>query len=146
MDIRHLTPAYAVSPQIEPGDVAAIREAGFTAIICTRPDEEVGADQAAEAMRAAAEAEGLVFHDNPVRNGALSAENVEAQHAVLENATGSVFAYCRSGTRSAIVWALGEAGRQPVGTIIETAARAGYDLSGLRPQLDRIASSGSPDR
>ena len=136
MDIRTLTPAYAVSPQIAPEDVAHIKAAGYVAIICNRPDTEVGAEEAAAAIRQAAEAEGLVFVDNPVTNGALSAANVETQRQVLEETAGAVFAYCRSGTRSAIVWALGEAGRRPADEIIAAAARAGYDIGGLRPQLE----------
>ena len=33
MEIRHITPKYAVSPQIDPADVAEIAAAGFTAIV-----------------------------------------------------------------------------------------------------------------
>ncbi|MDE3029426.1 MAG: TIGR01244 family phosphatase, partial [Paracoccaceae bacterium] len=41
MEIRALTPDYAVSPQIEPADVAAIKAAGYTTVICNRPDREI---------------------------------------------------------------------------------------------------------
>lgn len=139
MDIRTLTPSYAVSPQIAPEDVARIKAAGYVAIICNRPDAEVDAEEAAAAIRRVAEAEGIAFVDNPVTNGALSDANVRAQRQVLDETDGAVFAYCRSGTRSTVVWALGEAGRQPVDDIISTAARAGYDIDGLRPQLEALA-------
>ena len=33
MDIRALTDDYAVSPQIDPSDIPAIRDAGYTTII-----------------------------------------------------------------------------------------------------------------
>ncbi|PZX19778.1 uncharacterized protein (TIGR01244 family) [Palleronia aestuarii] len=140
MQINRLTPAYAVSPQIEPDDLAALREAGFTAVICNRPDAEVDAAHSADALRAAARDAGLVFHENPVVNGALGPEEVEAQRTILTAADGPVFAYCRSGTRSAIVWALGAAADQPVDEILGMARQAGYDLEGLRPQLERIAA------
>ena len=61
MEIRSLTPDYAVSPQITPDDVTAIRAAGFTTLIDNRPDAEIPAEVGTEAMRRAAEAAGLVF-------------------------------------------------------------------------------------
>ena len=46
MDIRRLTETYAVSPQITPEDVAAIKAAGFTTIINNRPDGEIPVEAA----------------------------------------------------------------------------------------------------
>ncbi|MDO9527336.1 MAG: sulfur transferase domain-containing protein, partial [Gemmobacter sp.] len=37
MDIRALTPDYAVSPQISPSDLPAIKAAGYSTVICNRP-------------------------------------------------------------------------------------------------------------
>lgn len=140
MDIRKLTDGYAVSPQIAPEDMARIKAEGFAAVICNRPDAEVDAGNEAAALRRAAEAEGLAFHDNPVVNGALDIGNVETQQGALDAADGPVLAYCRSGTRSATVWALGQAGRRPTDEIIAAAARGGYDLEGMRAQLDALAT------
>ena len=47
MDFAEITRRYAVAPQIDPADAPAIRAAGFTDVICNRPDEEVGPDLAA---------------------------------------------------------------------------------------------------
>lgn len=140
MDVRQITPDYAVSPQIDPADIPALAEAGFVAIICNRPDHEIGPDQSSAAMRAAAEAAGLRFIDNPVENGALTEAMVANQAETIDASGGPVFAYCRSGTRSTIVWALGQAGKMPVDEILGAAARAGYALDGLRPQLEAIAA------
>ncbi len=134
MNYAHLTPDYAVAPQIDPSDADAIREAGFTDVICNRPDEEVAPDQAADAVAAALSASGVRLHVNPVRNGALTELEVRRQAAIRSEATGPVLAYCRSGTRSAIVWALGERDLPP-DDIISAAARAGYDLSPYRAHL-----------
>ena len=133
MDIRTLTPAYAVSPQIDPADAAAIKAAGFETVICNRPDAEVPPSHQAEAMRAAIEAEGMAFVVNPVTHQGLNMEMVEVQKDAA--ATGRTLAYCASGTRSSIVWALGQAGEMSADEIIATGAQAGYDLSGLRPRL-----------
>lgn len=137
MDIRTLTPAYAVSPQIDPADVAQIADQGFETVICNRPDAEVPPGQQAEAIRAAVEQAGLTFVVNPVTHQGLNMQMVEAQSQAA--ASGKTLAYCASGTRSTIVWALGQAGTLPVDEIIATAANAGYDISGMRPQLETLS-------
>ncbi|WP_347310252.1 TIGR01244 family sulfur transferase [Defluviimonas sp. SAOS-178_SWC] len=140
MEIRYLTDDYAVSPQIAPEDVAAIRAAGFTTVIDNRPDGEIPPQLHTDPMRAAVEAAGLRFVVNPVIGGAISDQNVTAQRAAIDTAEGPVFAYCASGNRSSIVWAMSQAGRAPTDTLIETAARWGYNLEPFRPRIDGFAA------
>lgn len=139
MDIRRLTDSYAVSPQISPDDLLAIRDAGFTTIINNRPDGEIPAQLHDAVIGGVAEALGLTFVTNPVIAGALSIENVHAQRAAIDAATGPVLAYCASGNRSSIVWALAHAGRLPIDDLIALPARHGYRLEGLRPEIEAIA-------
>jgi uncharacterized protein (TIGR01244 family) len=142
MDIRQITPRYAVSPQIDPEDIAAIKAAGFTTVICNRPDEEVPpshrADQVAEVARAA----GLTFHVLPLTHQTMTPENVARQRSLIEGSEGPVLAYCASGTRCSVVWSLAQAGHLPVDQIMQATANAGYDLAGLRPQLTALESQG----
>lgn len=140
MDIRRLTDTYAVSPQIMPEDVAAIAAAGFTTIIDNRPDGEIPPEVQTDAIRDAAEAAGLAFVANPVIGGAITADNVLQQGETLGAAKGPVFAYCASGNRSSIVWALSQSGKRPTDELIATAARAGYNLEPFRAQIDRLAT------
>lgn len=133
MDIRPLTPAFAASPQIDPADAGAIKAAGFVTVICNRPDAEVPPSHQADAMRQAIEAEGLNFVVNPVTHQGLNQEMVEIQRQAA--AAGKTLAYCASGTRSTIVWALGQAGTMDADEIIAAGANAGYDLAGLRDRL-----------
>ncbi len=139
MDIRQITPDYAVSPQIDPTDIPAIKAAGFRTIICNRPDVEVPTELSAEVMRIAAEEAGLAFIVNPVTHQTLNMDMVAAQMASLTDGKIPVLAYCASGTRSSIVWSLGQAGKMPTDAIIAATAKAGYDLSNLRPRLDALA-------
>jgi uncharacterized protein (TIGR01244 family) len=136
MDIRALTPAYAVSPQIAVADLAQIKAAGYTTVIDNRPDGEIPPDLHGPIMRAAAEALGLVFHINPVIGGALTQENVDLQAQIMANANGPVFAYCASGNRCSVVWALTEAGKQSANDLISVPAKFGYNLEHLRPILE----------
>ncbi|MCF8484752.1 MAG: TIGR01244 family phosphatase [Rhodobacteraceae bacterium] len=139
MDIRSLTPDYAVSPQIDLADLAAIKEAGFVTIIDNRPDGEIPPHLHTQAMRAAAEAAGLTFVANPVIGGALTMANVQAQAAAIAEATGPILAYCASGNRSSICWALSQAGTRPTDELIALPAQHGYNLEGLRQQIDVLA-------
>lgn len=143
MDIRPITPAYAVSPQIELADLAAIKAAGYTVVIDNRPDGEIAPHLHADAMRRAAEAIGLIFVANPVIGGAMTADNVAVQKAALAAASGPVFAYCASGNRSSVVWALSQAGKMSVDDLVGLPARYGYQLDHLRPQLAALSDQAS---
>lgn len=140
MQPRQITDRYFVSPQIDPEDVGAIRDAGFTRVICNRPDGEVPPSHQAEAIGAAARDAGLEFEVLPLTHQTMTPDNVAAQDALVQGAPGKVLAYCASGTRCTVIWALSRAGQDPVDDILGRAAEAGYDLAGLRPTLEAMAA------
>lgn len=140
MDIRAITPTYAVSPQITLADLPAIKAAGFTTVIDNRPDGEIPPAVQTAAMKAAAEALGLTFVVNPVLPGDFSDKVLSTQRAAIEASTGPVFAYCASGNRCSCVWALAYAGTRPADELIGLPARYGYNLEPLR---DRIEAAGA---
>lgn len=139
MDIRPLTPAYAVSPQIDPSDMPEIAQTGFTTIIDNRPCAEIPPSHQADAMRAAAEAAGIAFVVIPVTHSSLSPDLAAQQKGACAASSGPVLAYCASGTRSTIVWAMGQAGDMDTNAILQAAADQGYNLSSMRDQLDALA-------
>lgn len=142
MDIRTITPIYHVAPQIDPADLAPLAADGFTTVICNRPDAEVPPSHQAAALEAAATAAGIQFHALPLTHQTLNPENVATHRELIANAPGKVLAYCASGTRSTIVWALGQAGQMSSEDIVTAAREAGYQLDNIRPTLDAIAASG----
>lgn len=139
MDIRAITPVYAVSPQIAPEDLAAIKAAGYTTIINNRPDGEIPPHLQHRQMQAAATVLGLTYVQNTVIGGAMTDANVVAQGAALAAASGPVLAYCASGNRSSVVWALANAGKMPTDDLIALPAKFGYQLEGLRGQINALA-------
>ncbi|KUP92305.1 TIGR01244 family sulfur transferase [Tritonibacter horizontis] len=143
MDARTLTPRYSVSPQISVEDVPAIVAAGYTTVICNRPDSEVPPSHQAAAIRAAVEEAGLTFLELPLTHQTMTPENVALQRSYYDAAAGPVLAYCASGTRCSVAWALGLAGEVAVSDIMTTTQNAGYDLSGLRPTLEELAAQKS---
>ena len=140
-DIRTINERVSVAPQITPDDVAALKAAGFVAIVNNRPDDEEPGQPSGDAIRAAAEATGLGYTEIPVTHAGFSHPQIDAMTSALTAADGPVLAYCRSGTRSCNLWALAaaKAGRNPE-LLVRQAADAGYDLSGMRPTLDALAA------
>ena len=139
MDIRSLSPAYAVSPQIDAEDLPDIAQAGFTTVICNRPDAEVPPSHQADAIATAAAAAGLRFEAVPLTHQTMTPDNIARQRAILDGSEGPVLAYCASGTRSSVVWALGQAPDMPIDDILSRTQAAGYQLEALRPTLELAA-------
>jgi len=141
MDIRPLTPDYAVTPQITPEDMGAIAAAGFRTILANRPDAENPPDLHLARIEEAAEAAGLAFVSNPFASPAMTLEHVERQRELLDAAEAPVLAYCASGNRSTICWMFANAGRLPVADMISAATAAGYPVGHLAPQLEAMAAA-----
>ena len=139
MELKKISPKFTVSPQIAPSDMAAIKAAGFRAIICNRPDGE-GADQPSfQEIEAAAKAEGLEARYVPVKSGMVMDADVGTFGAALAQVQRPVLAYCRTGTRSTTLWSLHEAKKRPIAEILGMTKAAGYDMNGV---ARRIANGG----
>lgn len=129
-DFRYVTDRFAVSPQISVADVALAAAAGFTLIVNNRPDGEAPGQPGGAQIEAAAGVHGLAYLHAPVV-GRPSAEQVQAMRRAVDGSTGKVLAFCRSGTRSIVTWALGQVGKMDREALIRLGAAAGYDLSAL---------------
>ena len=140
-DFRRLTDTMLASPQISPEDIALAKELGVSLIICNRPDDEdPGQGSASEIAQLAADAE-IAFEWIPVTSAGFSQPQVDAMSAALDSAEGSVLAYCRSGTRSTLLWSLARASRGDDPEAIASAAQAaGYDVGPVRPAMDMLAA------
>ncbi len=137
MELKRINDHVSVSGQILPTDVAALRAAGFVAIINNRPDGESPDQTPSADMEKAAHAAGLAYHYIPLGREGVSPDMVEKTRSVLEGSNGPVFCYCRSGTRSTTLWALSQAGSMDAQEIISAAAHAGYDMSHLAGHLSQ---------
>jgi uncharacterized protein (TIGR01244 family) len=131
---RDVSPNFAVSPQITADDVAAASADGFRLIINNRPDGEAADQSTGAEIEAAAKTAGLDYVHIPI-SGRPTAQQIQAENAVIEAARGPVLAYCRSGTRSIMTWAMGRlmSGAATRSELVSQAAFAGYDISGFLP-------------
>jgi uncharacterized protein (TIGR01244 family) len=138
---RRLSDRVLASPQIDVADVAAAAAQGVTLIINNRPEGESDDQTPGSAIETAAKAAGLGYVAIPVTHAGFSEAQVKAMADAMAGADGDVLAYCRSGTRSALLWALAESsqGADPSG-LAEQAARAGYDIGPVRALCDVLAS------
>ncbi|MGC1495094.1 MAG: TIGR01244 family sulfur transferase [Sulfitobacter sp.] len=135
MDIRQLTPRYFVSPQIDPADMPALQKAGITRILCNRPDAEVPPSHQAAAISLAAKGAGISFVEQPLTHQSMVPDIIAENRALGCETDDVVLAYCASGTRSTIAWALGQAGQMSPDEIISTARNGGYDIENMRQVL-----------
>jgi len=135
MDRKTISEKLSVSGQISPADVAALGEAGVKTIICNRPDGESPDQPCADDIRAEAEKHGIAFHHNPVTPDNVSPEAVAEQGKILRDCGGEAFAYCGSGKRATVLWALSNPEGKSEDERLKCAAAAGYDLEPLRHRL-----------
>lgn len=136
MEIRKINADYSVGPQISADDIAELKAAGFQSVMVNRPDREAD-DQPEYAIIAdGAKAAGLEIAYSPAVSGQITDENVSDYSEKYAALPKPLFAYCRTGTRSTMLWALmqGYAGKS-YEEILKVAQEAGYDISPLEHRI-----------
>lgn len=140
-DFKVLSENVLASEQIALGDIAAAKAVGVTTIVNNRPDGEDPSAPQSDVVEAEARDAGLSYVSIPIGHSGFSETQVDAMIEALEGAEGSVLAYCRSGTRSTLLWALASAKRGvDPDAITRAALSAGYDVSPIRPMMDMLAA------
>lgn len=140
-DFRRLSDTMLTSPQIQLDDLAAAKALGVTLVVNNRPEGEAADQTPGPDIEAAARAAGLDYCAIPVTHAGFSEPQVAAMANALEEARGTVLGYCRSGTRSCLLWALAQASRgEDPDALAEAAAAAGYDVASVRPAMDALAA------
>ena len=143
MDVKRIAPDLSVSPQLMPQDVGIAASRGFRSLIVNRPDGESDDQPGRLELEEAAKRHGLDVRYLPVASGKVTDEDVTAFRAALTEMKAPILAFCRTGTRSATLWALAQAGHLSTEAILQTASEAGYDLSGLKARLDAADAVGT---
>ena len=139
---RTITDRFWASPQISVAQVSEAAAEGVTLIVNNRPDDEDSDQPPGAELASAAQDAGLDYVSIPVTHAGFSLPQVEAMREALDGNSGRTLAFCRSGTRSTLLWALAEAygGRDPE-RIAEQAAGAGYDVAPVRSIMDAFTAT-----
>ena len=118
-----------VAGQIAPGDVAGIADQGVTMIVNNRPDGEDQDQPASADIEAAAASAGIGYRHVPIARG-MGPSDIEAMRdAMHEAGDGKLLAFCRSGNRSALAWAVAKSeDGMPREEIERHVAGAGFNL------------------
>lgn len=140
---RQLTDTVLVSPQISVEDVTAAKALGVCFILNNRPEGESPDQTPGDAIEAAAREAGIGYAAVPVNHSGFAPWQLDGMDAALGEVAGDskLLAYCRSGTRSTLLWALSRAraGDNP-DSLSDVAAAAGYDLSPVRQIMDALSA------
>lgn len=140
-DFPRLSPTMLAAPQISAADIADARALGVELIVNNRPEGESDDQTPGPAIEAAARAAGIDYIAIPVTHAGFSHPQVIALAEALARAEGPVLAYCRSGTRSTLLWALARASLGDAPEALTAAATAaGYDVAPIRPAMDALAA------
>ncbi|MCE7795095.1 TIGR01244 family phosphatase [Sphingobium sufflavum] len=137
-----LTEKLYVAPQISVDTVAEAARLGVSLVVNNRPEGESADQTPGETIEAAARAEGLAYVAIPVTHAGFAPWQIDAlDTALADNGEGKALLYCRSGTRSTLLWALGRArAGDDVDSIGQTATAAGYDLAPIRQIMEALSS------
>lgn len=140
-DFRRINERFLASPQISVADVAEAKAMGITLIINNRPDDEEPGQIDGAKIAAAAEASGIAYRAIPVTHAGFGQGQVDAMADAMTAADGPILAFCRSGTRSTLLWALASA-KQGVNpsVIASQAAAGGYDVSPIRQMIEMLSA------
>ena len=126
---RQLDEKTLVAGQIRPEDIPALKELGVTLIVNNRPDFEDAGQPEGDDIEAAARAAGIDYRHVPIARG-LGPSDIEAMREAMNSAgEGKLFAFCRSGNRSTLAWAVARSeDGVPSAELNRMANEAGFDL------------------
>ncbi|GGD33153.1 TIGR01244 family sulfur transferase [Croceicoccus pelagius] len=138
---RQIDDTIYASPQITVDEIADAKALGVTLIVNNRPEDESPDQTPGAEIEATAKAAGIEYIAIPITHAGFGQGQVDAMREALDKAEGPVLAYCRSGTRSTLLWALAEAkaGKNPA-VISSKASGAGYDVSPIRQLIDMLSA------
>ncbi|MBA3667474.1 MAG: TIGR01244 family phosphatase [Sphingomonas sp.] len=103
---RQLDDKTLVNGQIAPEDVAQLKADGVTLIVNNRPDGEDEGQPTSASIEAAAKVAGVDYRHVPIARG-MGPSDIEAMRDAMHSAgDGKLFAFCRSGNRSTLAWAV----------------------------------------
>ncbi len=126
----------SIGPEPTADDLAALAEAGFRSVINNRTDKEGKLRLDSNEMALAVEGYGMDYVHIPVEGRNQLERDAQAFEDALEEKPGPIYAYCKTGGRSAALWALASVASTDIDELITKCAAAGHDVSGLKAKME----------
>lgn len=126
--MRQLTDTLSACAQLSQADITALSEQGVKTIICNRPDHEEPEQPSAASLQAYAESLGLQWFYQPVISGQVEDSQGDEFAEILAQAATPIVAFCRSGARCGMLWALSQRRQQEPKMLVEHLKSSGYDM------------------
>ena len=142
MKLAILTPNLSALPEPTADEIRELADRGYRSIIGNRPDGEAPGQPTWNDVKAAALARGLEAVHIPVVASQIDEADIRAFREALERLPKPIAAFCRTGTRSTLLWALANEASLTVDERIQIAAKEGYDLQPFRALLE--GANGAP--
>ncbi|MFC3874629.1 TIGR01244 family sulfur transferase [Neisseria musculi] len=148
MNIRKLAEGLYIAPQLTQADAADAAALGIRSVICNRPDGEADNQPDFNQVRQWLADAGITnTAHQPVTAPAINGQDAARFQALISQAEKPVLAYCRTGTRSALLWAYHQVQNGlPAAQAVAAVKQAGVDLSSFEPRLQAAATNGLPDK
>jgi len=144
MKLAILTPNLTALPQPSIEEIGELAERGYRSIIGNRPDGETPDQPKWDDLKSAAVACGMDAVHIPVVASQIGEADVRAFRTALKSLRKPIAAFCRTGTRSTILWALANDASLTVEERMKIAAKEGYDLEPFRSLLTEESSDAQP--
>lgn len=130
----------SVSRQISLADLPALAQAGYATVVNNRPDGEVPKEIDHEAIEAEAKKQDLGYAYLPIVAAAVTRKDVHDFQNLLLRQDKPILAYCQSGRRCYLMYALTRVlseGASPLALVAEAATK-GYDLRDLPTLAEKL--------
>lgn len=135
MKLAVLTPNVSALAQPSVQEIAELAQRGYRSIISARPENETEDQPEWLDLKAAAAAHGMEAVQIPIVMGQIRDDQIAEFRDSLQQLPKPVAAFCRSGTRAALMWALANQANLTIDERISIAAKEGYDLEPFRQRL-----------
>ncbi len=126
--MRKLTDRLSACAQLSKDDIKALADEGVKTLICNRPDFEEPEQPSSTSLQAYAESLGLTWYYQPVISGQVEDAQGDEFGEILNKADTPVVAFCRSGARCGMLWALSQRHQQAPESLVDQLKSAGYDM------------------
>ena len=126
--------------QIQAKDIAQLKQEKFECVLCNRPDNEEQDQPSVEMIKSQCLANGIEFLHLPITPGDFNLEAIMETEKVLKTAK-KTLAYCRTGTRSTMLWAFAKTKDLEVDEVLKITDHNGYNFQHLKELLETYKST-----